>query len=225
MLAKNWMSKPVITIDEDESMHEAIKKLKEHNIRILPVVKKETLVGIVTDRDLKRATVSDATTIDVHELIYITSNINVKQIMSKKVITVPFDFTIEETAEVLLNNKISGVPVVDKQGEMIGIISQSDIFKALISLTGVEKKGVQFAFQFEDKPGSIKEITDTIRKYGARIFSLLTTYEGAPIGYRNLYIRIFQLDRKKILDLQKELKKTTLLLYMIDFKENLREIF
>ena len=80
MLVSNWMSKPVITIDENDSMKDAIGLLKENNIRILPVINRGNLVGVVTDRDLKRASSSDATSLEIHELHYLTSTIKVKEI-------------------------------------------------------------------------------------------------------------------------------------------------
>src|SRR5210317_676862 len=107
MLVKNWMSKNVITIDANDSMQNATKLLKEHGIRMLPVMKKNRLVGIVTDRDLKKASASDATTLEIHELLYLLSEIKVKEIMTKDPITVPPDYTAEETAQVLMDSKIS----------------------------------------------------------------------------------------------------------------------
>jgi len=117
MLVKNWMSKIVLTVDENESMSRAIKMMKEYEIRMLPVLKKGKLTGIVTDRDLKRASASDAITLEVHELLYLLSKIKVKTIMTKNPVTVPTDFTVEETAEILLNHKISGTPVVNDKGK------------------------------------------------------------------------------------------------------------
>ena len=107
MLVKNWMSKNVITVDEKDSMQNAMQHLKEHDIRMLPVMKKGKLVGIITDRDLKKASASDATTLEVHELLYLLTKIKVKDIMTRDVITVPPDFTAEETAQVLQKNRIS----------------------------------------------------------------------------------------------------------------------
>ena len=148
MLVKNWMSKTVITLSENDSMLTAMKLLKAHDIRMLPVMKNNKLVGILTDRDIKRASASDATALEMHELIFLISQITTKEIMTKNPITVPFDFTLEETAEVLLKNKISGAPVLDAEGK-VGAITQTDLFNALISLTGVGKRGIQFAFQLK----------------------------------------------------------------------------
>lgn len=225
MLVKNWMSKNIITIDVDDSMQDAIKLLKEHKIRMLPVLKNGKLVGIVTDRDLKRASASDATSLDIHELLYLISKIKVKDIMTKDPITVPPDFTVEETAEVLLDNRISGVPVVDQGGNVVGTITQTDLFRVLISLTGVGKRGIQIAVQIDDKSGSIKEVADIIRAFGGRMVSILTSYDGVPEGYRNAYIRAHSIDRSKLPELNDEISKTATLLYIVDHREDKREIY
>jgi acetoin utilization protein AcuB len=145
--------------------------------------------------------------------------------MTKNPITIPANFTVEETAEVLLNKKISGAPVVDEKGQVVGIITQIDLFKVLISLTGVGKRGIQFAFQVEDRPGSIKEVADIIRKYGGRMVSILTSYENVTPGHRKVYIRMYGVDRQKIGVLKEELRQKAQLLYLVDHKENRREVF
>ena len=225
MLVKNWMSKPVITIDADASMNDAIKLLKNNNIKMLPVMEKGKLVGIVTDRDLKRASASDATSLEIHELLYLISKIKIREIMTQNPITVPQDYTVEETAEILLKHNISGVPVVDQYREVVGTITQNDIFRILISLTGVEKKGIQFGVEVEDRPGSIKEVTDIIREYGGRMASILTSYDRAPEGYRRVYIRMYGIDRFKINKLKEAIEEKATLLYMVDRRETTRETY
>ena len=225
MLVKNWMSKPAITIDADASMHDAIKLLKDHNIKMLPVMEKGYLVGIVTDRDIKRASASDATSLEIHELLYLISKIKIREIMTKNPITVPQDYTVEETAEILLKHNISGVPVVDQFSDVIGTITQNDIFRILISLTGAEKRGIQFGVEVEDRPGSIKEVTDIIREYGGRMASILTSYDMAPEGYRRVYIRMYGIDRFKINKLKEAIGEKASLLYLIDRREVHRETF
>ena len=225
MLVRNWMSKGVITINVNNSMIDATRKLKEHHINMLPVMKKDKLVGIVTDRDLKKAAASDATTLEVHELLYIISNIKVKNLMTKDPITVPPDYTIGETAELLLEKNISGVPVLNKKSEVTGVITKADIFRAMISLTGLKSKGTQFAFELEDRPGSIKEVSDIVRKYGGRMASILSSYDRAREGYRKVYIRMYGVDRSDLKKLQEELREKANLLYMVDLRENKREIY
>jgi len=220
------MHTPAITIDQNSSMQEAISLLKMHKISMLPVMDKDRLVGIVTDRDLKKSSPSDATTLEIHELLYLLSTVQIKDIMSTKPITVPADFTIEETAELLMTNKISGVPVVDSDGGVVGVISHTDLFKVIISLTGIgRKKGIQIAFVLEDREGSILEVAHIIREFGGRIGSILTSYERAPEGYRHVYIRMYSIDRAILEDLKAALREKARLLYMVDHKNNSREIY
>ena len=225
MLAKNWMSKDIVTVDENEAMSKATKLMKENSIRMLPVLKRNKLTGVITDRDLKRASASDATTLEVHELLYLLSNIKVKSIMTKNPITVSPDHTVEEIAEILLENKISGAPVVDDKGKVVGVITQVDIFKVLISLTGIGKRGIQFAFQVEDRPGSIREVTDVIRNHGGRMASILSSYDDVLEGYRKVYIRTYDIDHENLENLKKEFRETANLLYMVDHQKNKREIY
>lgn len=225
MLVREWMSKEIITIDADETMQCAIGLLKEHNIRLLPVMKNKKLVGVITDRDLKHASASDATSLEIHELLYLICRIKVKDIMTPKPITVPWDFTVEEGAEVLLKNKISGAPVTGLQGEIVGVITKSDIFKVLISLAGIGKRGIQMAIQIEDRPGSLKGITRAIRDLGGRMVSILTSYEKVPDGFRNVYIRFFDLDRSIFETLKENISEISKVLYIVDHRENKRDIF
>jgi acetoin utilization protein AcuB len=225
MLVKNWMTEKVVTCGPTASMSEAIQLMREHQIRILPIMKGDKIVGVVTDRDIKRASASDATTLEIHELLYLVSKLKLKGIMNSKPITVPWDYTIEEAAETMAQHKISGLPVVDHKQRLVGVITQTDVFKALISLTGSGRQGIQFAFMIEDQPGSIKVLTDIIRGYGGRLRSILTSYDRAPDGYRALYVRVFALDRKKLPELKSKLAAHATLLYMIDHRENKREIY
>lgn len=225
MLVKNWMSTNVITVDADASMQDAFKLLKEHNIRMLPVIEKGQLVGVVTDRDLKRASASDATSLDIHELLYLIARIKVNSLMTRNPITVPPDLTAEETAAILMKKKISGAPVVDAEGKVVGVITETDLFRLLISLTGVSSQGVQFAFQIEDRSGSIKELADIIRKFGGRIISILTSYDRVPDGYRKVYIRTFSIDRHKLDAMMRDLSAIALPLYFVDHRENTRKVY
>ena len=224
MLVETWMSKPVITVEANDPMQKATELLKDHHIRILPVMEDGKLVGIITDRDLKRASASDANSLEIHELVYLLSKIKVKEIMTKDPIAIPPYYTLEETARVLLENKISGAPVVSDKGKVIGIITRDDMLKVLVNMTGVDKRGVQFVFQVEDRPRSIHELSDVIRRYGGRMVSILTSYEKAPPGQRNVCIRAYRIDRKILPQLLEDLEKKATLLHMVDHKEDLRDI-
>lgn len=104
-------------------------------------MEKGKLMGIVTDQDLKRASAPDVVPTEIDELLYLMSKVKVGEIMTKDPITVLYDYTVEETAEVLLTNKISGAPVVNHEGKIVGTITQSDLFHVLMSLTGLRKRG------------------------------------------------------------------------------------
>jgi acetoin utilization protein AcuB len=213
MLIKGWMTSDVMTIDEDTSMMKASQIMKENNVRRLPVMHKGKLVGMVTDRDIKEASPSKATTLDVHELYYLLSELKVKDIMSKNIITIGPEDTVEKAAVIMLEHRISGLPVVNDKGKLVGIITQGDIFKVLVSLTGIYRGGIQFAFNLEDRPGSIKEVGDMIRKHGGRMVSILTSYDMCDEGCRHVYIRIKDIPEDKLKALTEELDKNFIMLY------------
>jgi len=205
MLVKDWMSKDPITINDDTSMMKAIHLMKQNRFRRLPVLQDGRLVGIVSDRDLKEASPSKATTLDVHELYYLLSELQVKDIMTRDPITVAPDDTVEHAAQLMLENTISGLPVVDEKGAVVGILTQSDVFRAFMHITGILQGGVQFALRLEDRPGLIKEVVDLLRGKGARFVSLLTSYTSAQEGYRDIYLRVKNLSPEAIEAAEKEL--------------------
>lgn len=225
MLVKNWMSKEVITVDVEDSMQNAIYLLQEQNIKKLPVMEHGNIVGIITDRDLKKASPSDATTLDMHELLFLISKIKIRELMKKPVYSVQQNHTVEEAAAVLLEKKISGLPVLDEQNRLVGIITQSDIFRVFINLSGLGKKGIQFAVRIKDMPGPIKEVRELIHKYEGRTASILTSWDNAPDGYLNIYLRVYQIDRQKLPLLLEEIKGKGDLLYMVDHRKNERTIY
>jgi len=214
MLVQGWMSTDVTTVDEDISMMKASIIMKENKIRCLPVVdKKGKVVGIVSDRDMRDAAPSKATTLDVYELNYLLSSMKIRDIMSKDVVYVKPDETVEFAAILMLENKISSLPVINDNSRLVGIITQTDIFKVLINIAGVYTGGIQFAFSLEDRPGSIKEAADVIRSFDGRIVSILSTGETAEEGRRNVYIRCAVLPEDKLRNLVKKLEETFIVLY------------
>jgi len=221
MLVKGWMTTDLVTVEEDTPMMKASIIMKEKNIRSLPILnKKGKLVGIVSDRDLRDASPSKATSLDVHELNYLISTIKIEELMTRNVVVVRPDETVEFAAILMLENKISSLPVINDKGSLIGIITQTDIFRVLINITGVYTGGVQFAFSLEDRPGSIGEVADVIRSYGGRVVSILSTREDAEEGRHNVYIRTRSLPEDKTRDLLRELENKFVVLYTArDFLE------
>ena len=124
MPVQDFMSKDLITVDEDASIIKASKLMKQNRVRHLPVLRKGRLLGIVSDRDLKEATPSKATTLDIHEMYYLLDRIKVKSLMPKQLFTITPGETVEKAAAVMLNRNISALPVVDPQGALQGIITK-----------------------------------------------------------------------------------------------------
>jgi acetoin utilization protein AcuB len=214
MLVREWMGSDVLTVDENTSMMKALHLMKENNIRRLPVVARGSLVGIISDRDLKEASPSKATTLDVHELYYLLAEIKVKEIMTKNPFTVHPDETVERAAVVMLEHKVSGLPVVNSKSELVGIITQSDVFRAFVNITGIYKGGVQFAFSLDDKPGTIKEVADMIRAHGGRMVSILSSTDMVAEGTRNVYIRVKDLPPEDLKTLEQDLRRKFKVLYV-----------
>ena len=216
MLVRNWMSTEVITVQEDDSIMEVAQLVREKGIRRLPVLsKKGDLVGIVSDRDIKDASPSKATTLDVHELYYLLSKLKVKEVMTKNPITIGPDTTVDKAAVVMLEKKISGLPVVDDKGKMIGILTQGDVFRVLTSISGVYRGGVLFAFDLADSSGSIKEVADVIRAAGGGMTSILSSYDNAPEGRRFVFFRVRGLSDDGVENLVKALQEKFKYLYHV----------
>ena len=131
-LVKKWMTPDVITITPETTLPEAHKLMTDYQIRRLPVVKDGRLVGIVTRGDIRGAEASDATSLSVWELNYLLSQLKIKGIMTRRPIVISQEATIDEAAQVMLKHKISGLPVVDLHGELVGIITESDIFRIVV---------------------------------------------------------------------------------------------
>lgn len=224
MLISDWMTRDVITVDSDVSMMKVSKIMKEKHIRRLPVVDSgKKLLGIVTDRDIKEASPSKATTLDIHELYYLLSEIKVKDIMTPNPYTLTANNTIEKAALLMMEKRVGGLPVVDEQGVVVGIITESDIFKVLISITGAKFGGVQLALKLPNTPGSLKEVLELLRAEQARIISILTSYgQNQEEGFRQVYVRIQDMEKGTLNALLEKVKSKFNLLYWV--RESLHEV-
>ena len=172
MLIREWMTKDVITVTPDTSMLKASKLMKDHNIRRLPVLDGKHVVGIVSDRDIRAASPSKATTLDMHELYYLLSEVKVKDIMTSDPVTV-YDTDAVDAAALLMENKgIGGLPVVDGSGELVGIITDHDIFRVLVDFCGASKGGLQLAFMLPDKPGELCRVSGIIAGVNGNVIKL-----------------------------------------------------
>ena len=195
MLIKDWMSKSPVTVKPSTSIMKAAKLMKENGYHRLPVVDDDDkLVGIVSDRDIKEASPSKATTLDMHELYYLLSEIKIGDIMTKNVVAVTPGDTVEKAAVLLLRHNVGGLPVVDDASKVVGVITDSDIFKVLVSITGVLGGGIQFALDLPNVSGSLKTVLDDLKGHDVRIISILTSYDDATPDRRTVYIRVHPID-------------------------------
>jgi acetoin utilization protein AcuB len=225
MLVMNWMSQPAITLDIDDFVENALQLIKRHEIHMLPVIQNRQLVGIVTDQDIKSASASDTPSQETGNGKSQFSGIEVKKIMTPDPVTIADDCTFEEAVEKLLVHNISGLTVVNKQQEVVGVITKCDLFQLILILTGFGKKGLQMGIELEDQPGCLKEITDIIRDYGGRVSSILSTHERAGKGNRRLYVRVFDIDPPSLQHLKGVIRKKASLLYVVDHNGKTRETF
>ncbi len=174
MLVKDRMSRHPITVTTDVRIDEALKMMRDNKIRRLPVVDKNgRLVGIVSEMDLLYASPSPATSLSVYEIHYLMARITVQDVMTKEVISIEEDTPLEEAARIMVDNKIGGLPVV-RNDTLVGIITETDLFKIFLELLGAREKGVRLTLQTPNKRGVLASITGQIAKMGGDIISLGT---------------------------------------------------
>jgi acetoin utilization protein AcuB len=168
------MSRNPYTISADAPMEEALKRMRENSFRHLPVVNKSgQLVGIVSETDLLYASPTSAASLSFYEMQYLLSRLTVGQVMTKDVITVPEDTPVEDAASIMTDHKIGGLPVL-RDGEIIGIITETDLFKLFLELLGARKKGVRLTMLVPHVKGTLSKITTAIAQQGGNIVSLGT---------------------------------------------------
>jgi acetoin utilization protein AcuB len=180
MLVGERMTTSVVTIQPEMPIQEALLIMRNKSIRRLPVVDgDENLVGLVSLLDLINASPSDATTLSVWELNYLISKITVKEIMTEAVITVSEDTPVEEAAKIMADNKIGGMPVL-KDKRVVGIITETDLFKIFLEMLGGRRSGVRVTIQVPDVPGELASLTGALRDAGGNIISLGTFQGESP---------------------------------------------
>jgi acetoin utilization protein AcuB len=188
MLVRMRMTQNPISISPDTSILEAWKIMQESQVRRLLVMEKGKLVGIVTERDLRSVSPSQATSLSIFEINYLLEKLKVKDAMTPNPITVDADAPIEEAALIMRDNKISALPVIEN-GEVVGIITESDIFKAFIEMLGDGKRGLRYTLRIKNSPGEIARIVNLIAEKGINIMSM-ATFPSDSEDYGFLVLRL-----------------------------------
>lgn len=176
MLIKDWMTTNIITIDPEDTVLDAMHIMRENKIRRLPVAKDQKLLGIITEKDIKTFSPSKASTLDIYEMHNILAETLVKDVMTKKVITVSPDDPIEKAALILRDKRIGGLPVVDEKNNLIGVITAIDVFDLFVEAMGMRIPGARISIVLDDRPGAIAEMARIIKQHELNIISLATFF-------------------------------------------------
>ena len=174
MFVINRMTKNPMTVTADTKVDEVAHLMKKHNFRRLPVVDDGKLVGFLSDSDLMRVAPSPATTLSRYEINSLLAKICVRDIMKKDVVSVNVDATIEEAALIMYKNKTGGMPVVSNMGAVVGVITETDIFKTFVDVMGLADGKTRITLEVTDKIGVVKDIAEIFGQAGVSIDSLIT---------------------------------------------------
>jgi len=196
MFVGERMSRPVISVSPDAPINEVLAMFKKEHIRRAPVIKNGKMMGIVSDSDLLNASPSPVTTLSIWEMNYLISKVTVKQVMTKKVITVGKDIPIEEAARIMADLKIGGIPVVDA-GKVVGIITETDLFKAFLELMGARQKAIRVTATIPEQPGELAKVTQAISSNGGDFISF-GMFSGPDANSRVITFKVDGMKKEKV---------------------------
>lgn len=197
MLIKERMSKPVISVPPEMPILDALKLMQREKIRRVPVVKDGKMVGIVSDKDLLNAGPSDATSLSVWEMNYLMSKIMVRDVMTREVRTVHEDTPIEEAARIMADNKIGGLPVM-RDGRVVGLITETDLFKILLELMGARERGMRVTAVVPDKLGELADITEAVAAAGGS-FIAFGQFAGDDTATRTVTFKVTGIEDEAVI--------------------------
>ncbi len=204
MTVASVMTQNPVTIREDENVVDAQGLMKEQKIHRLPVLNHHNkLVGIVSEKDLLYASPSPASTLSVYELSGLLAKLQVSKVMTRKVLTVRPATLVEDAARMLVDNNIGGLPVVEND-LLVGIVTESDLFRLLIDLFGTRQRGVRATLRVPERPGEIADMAKALTDAGADIVSL-GTFSGNNLSNAVLTLKVSDISKDKLLAILKPL--------------------
>lgn len=195
MYVKNKMTANPYTISFDAPITEVIELMRVHNLKRVPVVDGEKVVGVLTHGDIEKVSPTKATTLSIYELNYLLSKTKVSDAMTKNAITVSPDALLEEAALLMRENRISTLPVV-KDNKLVGIVTESDIFDAFIDILGFRDKGSRITVEAMDVPGALADIAQIFNSFDSNITHIVA-YRGNA-GKTDVVIRTNTLNTDNI---------------------------
>ena len=188
MLVRDIMQSRLVTISPKTTLPQAMRLAAERRIRHLPVVENGELIGIVSDRDLKQAMASPATSLEAHELNYLLNRLSVAEIMTQAVITIGPMFPVEEAARLMVQEKISALPVIE-DGRLIGIVTETDVLELFVRAMGAGTPSTRLdVLLSDDRPCALPEIVNMIEGTGVCVTSIVTLQNRA--GVREAVVRV-----------------------------------
>lgn len=197
MTVGRCMTKNPVTVGPDVTVPEAQAIMRREKIRRLPVLDKHNkLVGIVTAGDLIHAAPSGATVLDVYELNYLLSKLEVQKVMQRKVLTVEEDMTVEDAARMMVDNDISGLPVM-RGDKVVGIVTESDLFELFLELFGTRHTGLRVTALLPEKEGELGCLGQAIAEAGGNIVSF-ATFDGEDASNNYCTMKLQNMDRPTI---------------------------
>lgn len=198
MLVKNRMTPNPATVNEDTSFEDALHLMRERKIRRLPVVSNSgRLVGIVVEKDLFSVSPSTATSLSVFEVHYLLAKLKMRKVMTKRVIAVGEDCPIEEAARIMVDNKIGCLPIL-KKDKLVGIITETDIFKAFVEILGGREEGLRLTLDVTEKKGMLAAIAKEIFQQNGNIISV-ATFSGMNAGDRIITVKVVGAPKEPLL--------------------------
>jgi len=197
MLVGERMTKRPITTHPDTPIDDALKLMRDSKVRRLPVLDKDSkLVGIITEKDLLYVSPSPATSLSVHELHYLISKIKVGDVMAKDVVTATEYTPLEEAARIMADNKIGSLPVM-RDGKLVGIITETNLFEIFLELLGAREKGVRLTMLVPEQKGMLANITHDIVEMGGNIVSL-GTFLGDDPSNRLITVKVSEVGQDEL---------------------------
>lgn len=161
MAVKDFMTKKVVYVSPDTTVAHAADMMREQGLRRLPVIENDKLVGIVTERTMAEASPSKATTLSIYEMNYLLNKTKIRDVMIRDVVTVSPYASLEDAIYTMMKNRVGIVPVVES-GQVYGVITDKDVFKAFLEISGYGEEGIRVAISADDTVGTLAKIVDTI---------------------------------------------------------------
>jgi acetoin utilization protein AcuB len=189
MLVEDRMTSRPLTVNEDTSVERALKLMRTEKVRRFPVLDKQgELVGMVSEKDLLYASPSPASSLSVWEIPYLLSKIKIRDIMTRDVVTVTEDAPLEEAARIMADSNIGSLPVM-RNGRLVGIITETDMFKVFLEMVGAREDAVRLTLMVPERAGMLAQITGRIAEMGGNILALGTLMGEDPTN-RRLTVRV-----------------------------------